>query len=193
MKKLIFATQNPNKVKELNAQVEGIIKIESLLELGHHDELAEDHETLEENAAQKATFIFDTYKINCFSEDTGLEIVALDGQPGVHTAHYSGSRNAEENIALVLQKLKNEQNRNAQFRTIIHLIFEENHYQFEGIVKGKIANTPSTGNEGFGYDPIFIPDGYTETFADLSISVKKNISHRAQAVKQLIDFLELKS
>jgi XTP/dITP diphosphohydrolase len=189
MRKLIFATQNANKVKEVNAQIEGILEVRSLLDIGHTAELAEDFETLEENAKQKATFIFDTYQVNCFSEDTGLEIAALGGKPGVHTAHYSGSRNADENIALVISQLDGVGERQAQFRTVIYLIIDGKHYSFEGIVRGKIALEKSKGAEGFGYDPIFIPDGYDETFADLPIEIKKTISHRAKAMKQLLDFL----
>ncbi len=190
MKQLVFATQNANKVKEVNAQIEGVLVVKSLLDIGHTDELAEDFETLEENAQQKATFIFEQYQLDCFSEDTGLEIEALGGKPGVHTAHYSGSRNADDNMALVIKQLEGEGNRRAQFRTVIYLILNGEHHAFEGVVKGRIAMGKSLGTEGFGYDPIFIPDGYEETFADLPISVKKSMSHRAKAMQQLMAFLK---
>jgi XTP/dITP diphosphohydrolase len=189
MKELIFATQNANKVKEINEQVKGQLVVKSLAEIGYLTELAEDFETLEENARQKATFIHQNFQVNCFSEDTGLEIEALLGKPGVHTAYYSGSRNSEDNIALVLAQLEGIANRAAQFRTVIHLIYDDQHFSFEGIVRGTIAMEKSTGTEGFGYDPIFIPEGYDKPFAELPISVKKNISHRAKAMQQLLDFL----
>ncbi len=190
MRELIFATQNANKVKEVNAQIEGILAVKSLLDIGHQEELAEDFETLFENAQQKASFIYETYQISCFSEDTGLEIDALAGMPGVHTAHYSGSRNADDNMNLVLQQLEGIEQRGAQFRTVIYLILDGVHHPFEGIVRGKIAFAKSNGTHGFGYDPIFIPDGYDTTFADLPIEIKKDISHRARAMKRLIKFLK---
>lgn len=193
MKELIFATQNANKVREINEQVKGLLLVKNLLDIGHTDELAEDYETLQENAQQKANFIYQKFNVNCFSEDTGLEIDGLDGKPGVHTAHYSGSRNADDNIALVLQQMKGMENRAAQFRTIIYLIYNGEHYKFEGIVRGNIALEKSEGTEGFGYDPIFIPEGYDKTFAELPISVKKSISHRARAMQQLLDFIHTSS
>lgn len=186
---LIFATQNANKVKEINEQIKGKLIVKSLLEIGYTEELEEDFETLQENAQQKATFIYEKFGVNCFSEDTGLEIDGLNGKPGVHTAYYSGSRNPDENIALVLEQMQGMDNRAAQFRTIIYLIFEGEHYKFEGIIRGKIALEKSLGTEGFGYDPIFIPEGYDKTFAELPITVKKTISHRAKAMQQLLDFL----
>jgi XTP/dITP diphosphohydrolase len=189
-KTLVFATQNANKVKEVNAQIEGILSVKSLLDIGHTDELDEDFETLFENAQQKATFIYDKYKVSCFSEDTGLEIDALAGKPGVHTAHYAGSRDSDANMSLVLKELEGVENRGAQFRTVIYLILDGEHFPFEGIVRGRIALEKSQGTEGFGYDPIFIPDGYDVTFADLPTSVKKTISHRARAMMQLIEKLK---
>lgn len=186
---LIFATQNANKVKEINEQIKGKLIVKSLLEIDYTEELEEDFETLQENAQQKAIFIHEKFGVNCFSEDTGLEIDGLNGKPGVHTAHYSGSRNPDENIALVLEQMQGMDNRGAQFRTIIYLIFDGEHHKFEGIVRGKIALEKSAGTEGFGYDPIFIPEGYDKTFAELPITVKKTISHRAKAMQQLLDFL----
>jgi XTP/dITP diphosphohydrolase len=190
MKKLVFATQNANKVKEINAQIEGILAVQSLNDIGHTAELAEDFETLHENAQQKAIFISETYGIDCFSEDTGLEIEALGGNPGVHTAHYAGTRDATANMQKVLSELEGVTNRTAQFRTIIYLILDGQAHQFEGIVKGTIAPVIANGGQGFGYDPIFIPEGYDVTFADLGMDIKKTISHRAKAVQQLITFLQ---
>ena len=187
---LVFATRNVNKVRELNAQVEGLFNIATLDEVGHQDELAEDYETLEENARQKAVFIYEKYGLNCFSEDTGLEISALGGSPGVHTAHYRGTRDNKMNIQKVLSEMYGKSDRSARFRTVIHLIWDGEHYSFEGIVNGWIAEAFSEGTEGFGYDPIFIPEGFDRTFADLTMETKKSISHRAKAVKQLIDFLK---
>lgn len=188
-KSLVFATRNVNKVTELNAQVEGLFHMVTLDDIGHCEELAEDFETLEENARQKAVFIFEKYGFNCFSEDTGLEINVLDGRPGVHTAHYSGSRDNLQNIQKVLSEMKGKSERSARFRTVIYLILDGKHHSFEGIVRGRIAEQVSEGTQGFGYDPIFIPEGFDQTFADLPLETKKNISHRARAVRQLIDFL----
>lgn len=188
-KSLVFATRNANKVRELSAQIEGIFDLKTLDDIGHLEELAEDFETLEENALQKASFIFDKYGLNCFSEDTGLEIAALAGRPGVHTAHYSGSRDNKANLAKVLEEMTGVADRSARFRTVIHLILDGQHFPFEGIVNGTIASEVSAGTEGFGYDPIFIPEGYDRSFADLPLDVKKSISHRGRAVHKLIDFL----
>ncbi len=187
---LIFATRNANKVRELSAQVGDFFALKTLDDIGHSDELAEDFETLEENARQKAEFIFEKYGVNCFSEDTGLEISALEGKPGVHTAHYSGTRDNKANINKVLEQLHQNKDRTARFRTVIYLILDGKHYPFEGIVNGTIATEVSSGSEGFGYDPIFIPEGFDRTFADLPLELKKDISHRGKAVKKLIDFLK---
>ncbi|MFZ4543400.1 MAG: RdgB/HAM1 family non-canonical purine NTP pyrophosphatase [Saprospiraceae bacterium] len=192
MEPLIFATRNANKVRELNAQIDGKIEIKTLDFLNHMDELPEDFRTLEENARQKAEFIHKLYAVNCFSEDTGLEIEALDGKPGVDTAHYSGSRDNDSNIAKVLSEMSDLENRTARFRTVIYLILDGDTHIFEGIVTGKIAQKASIGKEGFGYDPIFIPDGYKQSFAEMPLELKKEISHRAKAVEKLVSFLREK-
>ncbi len=190
MKKLIFATNNANKVKEVNVLLDGTLEVLSLKDLSFEEELEEDFETLQENAQQKANFIFEKLNFPCFSEDSGLEINALDGKPGVHTAHYSGSRDANENMDLVLQQLDNQQDRSAQFRTVICLKTNEGEHFFEGVCKGSITLEKSQGEQGFGYDPIFMPDGFDVTFADLEKIAKSRISHRGQAMRKLIDFLK---
>ncbi len=190
MKKLIFATNNANKVKEVNVLLDGTLEVVSLKDLSFEEELEEDFETLQENAQQKANFIFEKLNLPCFSEDSGLEINALNGKPGVHTAHYSGSRDANENMDLVLQQLDNQQDRSAQFRTVICLKTNEGEHFFEGVCKGSITLEKSQGEQGFGYDPIFMPDGFDVTFADLEKIAKSRISHRGQAMRKLIDFLK---
>jgi XTP/dITP diphosphohydrolase len=190
MKKLIFATNNANKVKEINVLLDETFEVLSLKDLNFEEELEEDFETLQENAQQKANFIFEKLNLPCFSEDSGLEINALGGNPGVHTAHYSGSRDANDNMDLVLQQLENQQDRSAQFRTVICLKTAEGEHFFEGICKGTITLEKSKGEHGFGYDPIFTPDGFDVTFADLEKTAKSNISHRGQAMRKLIDFLK---
>jgi XTP/dITP diphosphohydrolase len=190
MKKLIFATNNANKVKEINVLLDETFEVLSLKDLNFEEELEEDFETLQENAQQKANFIFEKLNLPCFSEDSGLEINALGGNPGVHTAHYSGSRDANDNMDLVLQQLENQQDRSAQFRTVICLKTAEGEHFFEGICKGTITLEKSKGEQGFGYDPIFTPDGFDVTFADLEKTAKSNISHRGQAMRKLIDFLK---
>lgn len=191
MQKLIFATNNANKVREINVLLDNTLDVLSLKDMGFEEELAEDFETLEENALQKAQFIFQKYNLACFSEDTGLEINALAGRPGVHSAHYSGSRDADGNMNLVLQQLENQQDRTAQFRTVICLITNEGVvHQFEGICKGHLTLEKSEGVKGFGYDPIFVPNGYDKTFADLGNEEKGKISHRGNAMRKLITFLK---
>jgi XTP/dITP diphosphohydrolase len=192
MQKLIFATNNANKVREINVLLDNALEVVSLKDIGFEEELAEDFETLEENALQKAQFIFQKYNLPCFSEDTGLEIFALDGRPGVHSAHYAGSRDADANINLVLQQLDNQQDRAAQFRTVICLIMDGVTHRFEGVCKGRITLEKSKGAEGFGYDPVFVPDGFDKTFADLGSEEKGKISHRGNAMRKLIAFLKNK-
>jgi XTP/dITP diphosphohydrolase len=189
MQKLIFATNNANKVREINVLLDNSLEVVSLKDIGFEEELAEDFETLDENALQKAQFIFQKYNLPCFSEDTGLEIQSLDGRPGVHSAHYSGSRDADDNMDLVLQQLDNQQDRVAQFRTVICLIMDGTTHRFEGICKGYITLEKSKGAKGFGYDPIFIPDGFDKTFADLGNEEKGKISHRGNAMRKLIEYL----
>ena len=190
MQKLIFATNNANKVREINVLLDHNLEVVSLKDIGFEEELAEDFETLAENALQKAKFIHEKFGLACFSEDTGLEINALSGRPGVHSAHYAGSRDADENMNLVLQQLDNQSDRSAQFRTVICLIIENKIHQFEGVCKGHITLEKSKGEKGFGYDPIFMPEGFDKTFADLGSEEKGKISHRGNAMRKLIAFLK---
>ena len=188
---IIFATQNPNKVLEIQNQIGESHAIESLLDLNFLEELEETQETLEGNALQKARFVYQKFGKACFADDTGLEIESLNGEPGVYSARYGGpEKSFEKNIDLVLSKLKGQGNRKAQFRTAIAYIDKngkEDH--FEGVCKGDILKN-KIGEGGFGYDPIFRPEGYQETFAQLSIAVKNEISHRGLAVSSLIKFLK---
>ncbi len=189
--KIIFATQNPNKVLEIQNQVGDLHTIQSLLELNYLDELEETQETLEGNALQKARFVFQKFGKACFADDTGLEVEALNGEPGVHSARYGGSEKSfEKNMNLVLSKLNDIANRKAHFRTAIAFIDQNGkEHLFEGICKGEILKV-KIGDGGFGYDPIFRPEGFQETFAQLSIGLKNQISHRGVAISNLIEFLK---
>ncbi|MEM9822327.1 MAG: non-canonical purine NTP diphosphatase [Bacteroidota bacterium] len=187
---LIFATGNPNKVREVRELLLGIMEVKSMKEIGCHEDLPETNPTLEANAIQKAQYLVDHYQVNCFSEDTGLEVDALNGEPGVYSARYSGpERDANRNMEMVLEKLGTQSNRGAQFRTVIALLLNGTTHLFEGIVRGRIAHE-KVGEKGFGYDPIFIPDGYETTFAEMDSSEKNKISHRARAIEKLIAFLK---
>jgi XTP/dITP diphosphohydrolase len=197
--KLVFATGNAHKVKEINAVLAkevqilrggDVIEVVSMKDIGCFDDIPETTGTIKGNAIQKADYLFEKYHVDCFSEDTGLEIDALDGEPGVDTAHYSGSRDADENIAFVLSKMTNATIRTARFRTVIALILNGEKHIFEGICEGSIRLEKSLGNEGFGYDPIFQPEGYDKTFAELGSEIKSTISHRARAMSQLLAFLK---
>jgi len=186
MIKIVFATNNKNKLAEIKALVSKEIEILSLEDINCQEELDETCDSLEGNALQKAEYIFNKYKYPCFSDDTGLEIDALNGEPGVYSARYAGkSCLAEDNIKKVLSKLKNKKNRNAKFRTVIALIINNNKLLFEGECKGEIT-LKKEGLEGFGYDPIFKPNGYDISFADMSKEEKNKISHRAIAVQKLL-------
>lgn len=187
--KLVFATNNPNKIAEIRMLVPPSIEILSLSDINCQEELPETSDTLEDNATQKAYFVYDNYGYNCFADDTGLEIDVLDGRPGVYSARYAGDDCiAENNIQKVLDDMQNEDNRDACFRTIISLVIDGKEYQFEGQVDGQII-PEKWGDKGFGYDPIFLPDGFEESFAQMSVQQKNEISHRGLAVKELIDFL----
>ena len=189
MNKIVFATNNPHKIKEVNEILAGKFQIVSLEEINCFEDIPETSPTIEGNALQKAKYVNEKYKVNCFSEDTGLEIEALNGAPGVITARYAGpERDAHANMDLVLQQLARSSNRKARFLTVIALILEDQIYTFEGIANGHIA-TQKTGEGGFGYDPIFIPEGYDISFAEMENEVKNKISHRAKAVTKLKDFL----
>jgi XTP/dITP diphosphohydrolase len=186
---LVFATQNKNKAIEINALLEGRFDVRSLIDLGYPDDIPETGDTLEANALIKARYVFKLFGKNCFADDTGLEVDALSGAPGVYSARYAGAhKNAADNINLVLQKLKNSTNRKAHFRTVIALIWEGKEYSFEGIVKGEIS-TEKSGTDGFGYDPVFKPENSKLTFAQMTLREKNLISHRARAFAQMKDFL----
>ena len=187
--KLVFASNNSYKLSELKALVPDGIEILSLKDINCNEELPETNPTLQENALQKAKYVYQNYGFNCFADDTGLEIVALGGAPGVYSARYAGEDcKAEDNMKKVLSKLENEENRIAKFRTIIALIIMGEEILFEGECNGKITKTKS-GVEGFGYDPIFTPEGYEITFAEMSKTEKGAISHRGRAVEKLVGFL----
>ena len=188
-KKIVFATGNPNKLKEINAAIKSF-KIVGLKDLGINEEIPETGITLKENALQKAKYVYDKTGLNCFSDDTGLEIEALNNKPGVYSARYAGADcSAENNMQKVLKELYSIRNRKAKFKTVIALILNGEEYFFEGDVNGEILQEKK-GSDGFGYDPIFKPEGYKETFAEMSIGLKNKISHRGLAVKKLVAFLE---
>jgi XTP/dITP diphosphohydrolase len=186
---LIFATNNKNKVEEVQSIVPPSIKIISLQEAGLDIDIPEPHSTLEENAAEKGRTIFAFTGKNCFGEDTGLEVTALNGEPGVYSARYAGEeRSFENNMKKLLQNLKPHQDRSAQFRTVIYLMLDNNEYFFEGICKGSINYEP-IGTGGFGYDAIFIPNGSDKTFGQMSLQEKNKYSHRKKAMDKLVAFL----
>lgn len=189
--KLVFATNNPHKLQEVSDILKEKVDIINLNDIHCHEDIPETADTLEENALLKAEYIYNNYHLNCFADDTGLEIEALNNEPGVYSARYAGTdKNPEANMMKVLQQLKNQNNRKARFRTVIALIMDGKTYLFEGIVNGTITKAKQ-GNAGFGYDPIFMPEGYEHTFAELGEEIKNNISHRAIAIKKLCDFLNL--
>jgi XTP/dITP diphosphohydrolase len=187
---LVFATNNENKVKEIRSVLGDSFSIITLQEAGIDIDIPEPHDTLEENAREKSTVIFDMTGKDCFSEDTGLEIDALDGAPGVLSARYAGEQKlSEDNIAKVLKEMNGQENRKAHFRTVISLILGGQEYQFTGVCPGSIL-TESRGGKGFGYDPIFVPDGSDLTFAEMDMAGKNKFSHRAKAFQQLVTFLK---
>ena len=188
-KKFVFATNNAHKLKEVKAILGNEIEVLSLKEIGCVADIPETADTLEGNALQKAEYIYNNYQLNCFADDTGLEVEALNGAPGVYSARYAGEgHDSEANMQKLLKELEGKENRNAQFRTAFALIIDGKKELFEGIVKGKII-TQKKGSEGFGYDPLFVPDGYTETFAELGADIKNKISHRAVATHKLCEYL----
>lgn len=194
--KIVFATNNRHKLDEISCILGNKFEVLSLADIGCHDDIPEDADTLEENAMIKARYIWDHYHMNVFADDTGLEVEALDGRPGVHSARYAEGtdHDSEANMKKLLGELAENNNRNARFRTVIALLLENGEgnapdaFEFEGIVEGTIARE-RRGKEGFGYDPIFVPKGYDESFAQLGIEVKNKISHRARAVAKLAEFL----
>ncbi len=192
MNTLIFATNNQHKADEIRAVLGENFNIITLKEAGFNIDIPEPHDTLEANASEKSKTIFLLTNKDCFSEDTGLEVDALKGEPGVKSARYAGTnRSFDENIEKLLINLSSTTNRNAKFRTIISLLINGNEYLFEGICKGKIT-LKRKGENGFGYDPVFIPDGSNKTFAEMEITEKNKFSHRKKALQKLINFLKIK-
>ncbi len=188
---LVFASNNKNKIIELQSMLPNTITILSLADIGCFEEIEETATTIEGNAILKANYITEKYGYNCFADDTGLEVYALNGEPGVYSARYAGEqKNAEDNMEKLLLALAHQPNRNAQFKTVMTLNLNGKQHLFTGIVQGEITHEKS-GSGGFGYDPIFKPKGYEMTFASLSMAVKNEISHRALATKDLIAFLNL--
>lgn len=189
--KICFATNNKKKLEEVKSALKDTeIHPQSLREIGCTEELPETGDTLEANALQKAQYVLENYSISCFADDTGLEVEALEGAPGVYSGRFAGEpRSDERNVDLLLEKLSGTVNRKARFRTVIALLLNGEKHLFEGIVEGTITDSRS-GDGGFGYDPVFVPTGYQQTFAELSMEEKNAISHRGRAVAQLIRFLE---
>lgn len=186
---LIFATNNQHKADEIKAVLPSHFTILTLKEAGIDIDISEPHPTLQENAREKAVTIFQLKKIDCFSEDTGLEVIALNGEPGVRSARYAGEdRSFQHNIEKLLHNLQGHENREAQFRTVICLLLNGREHFFEGVCKGRIL-AEQKGREGFGYDPVFVPDGADRTFAEMSLEEKSRYSHRSKAVAQLVLFL----
>ncbi|MBP6871359.1 MAG: non-canonical purine NTP diphosphatase [Bacteroidales bacterium] len=189
MKELVFATNNVHKLNEIRAIAGDTLRILSLKEIGCTDEIVEDAATIEGNASLKAFYIWNKYGKSCFADDTGLEVEALDGRPGVKSARYAGDDcNPDNNIKKLLKELMDKPNRRARFRTVISLIIEGREVQFEGIVEGEIL-MEKRGKDGFGYDPVFRPIGYEQSFAEMSPDEKNRISHRGRAVQKLIGHL----
>lgn len=190
MKRLVFATNNAHKLEEVSVILGDKIELLSLKDINCQTDIPETADTLEGNALLKSSYIFQNYHLDCFADDTGLEVEALNGAPGVYSARYAGGEghNAEANMLKLLHEMEGKENRKAQFRTAISLILDGKEYLFEGIIKGEIIKE-KRGDSGFGYDPVFIPEGYNRTFAELGNDIKNRISHRALAVNKLCDFL----
>lgn len=188
--KLVFATNNQHKLEELQSILGEDFQLISLKDIGCEEDIPEEQTTLEGNASQKAFFVYNKYGYNCFADDTGLEIDALNGEPGVYSARYAGEeKSAEANMKKVLEKLLEIKNRKARFRTVISLVIEGEEKQFEGIVEGEILEQKQ-GQEGFGYDPVFRPEGFEQSFAQMRLEDKNEISHRGRAVKKLTEYLK---
>lgn len=190
MKRLVFATNNAHKLEEVAAILGDQIELLSPKDIGCHADIPETADTLEGNALLKSSYIFDNYHLDCFADDTGLEVEALDGAPGVYSARYANGEghDAQANMLKLLRNMEGKENRKAQFRTAISLILDGKQYLFEGVIKGEIIKE-KRGDSGFGYDPVFVPEGYDQTFAELGNDIKNKISHRALAVKKLCEFL----
>lgn len=192
MKKIVFATNNAHKLEELRNILSGRYQVLGLTDIGFYEDIPETGDTLAENASLKSKHIFDRFEIDCFSDDTGLEVDVLNGKPGVYSARYAGENSTyEQNVDKLLNALKGLENRTARFKTVISLIQNGKEYQFEGSVEGVITKDKH-GAEGFGYDPVFLPLGYNQTFAEMPAELKNKISHRGKAVVKLVDFLNKK-
>lgn len=190
---IIFATNNLHKIEEIKKIVPPDFNIITLQEAGINQDIPEPYDTLEENAREKSSVIHRLTRQNCFSEDTGLEVAALNGAPGVKSARYAGeSKNFGDNIKKLLQNMRGKEDRSARFRTVVSLIWENKEYYFEGVSEGKIIDTPK-GDRGFGYDPVFVPEGSNKTFAEMSLEEKNMFSHRRKATDQLVQFLNEKA
>lgn len=189
MKKLVFATNNQHKTEEIRLALAGEYEVLNLNDIGCDTDIPETANTFEGNATLKSMFVVDHFGLDCFADDSGLEVEALNNEPGVYSARYSGSRDSMENIQLVLHKLETQSNRKARFKTVISLMIAGENHIFEGTIQGTIR-PELAGLQGFGYDPIFQPDGYDITFAEMDMSAKNKISHRAIALKKMIDFLK---
>lgn len=188
--KLVFATNNPNKIKEVKELIPKAIELLSLDDIGCQEEIPETAPNIEGNALQKANYIKTIYGYDCFADDTGLEVNALNGEPGVYSARYAGEqKNAHNNMVKLLENLNDKTDRSAQFKTVIALKMDSETHTFTGICKGTITKE-KTGDKGFGYDPIFQPEGYNQTFAEMELTLKNNIGHRGKAIQELIDFFE---
>lgn len=186
---LVFATQNANKAAEIQKMVPAGIKVLTLRDLGCEDDIPETGDTLEDNARIKAQYVYDKFGKNCFADDTGLEVKALDGKPGVKSARYAGEqKNSQDNMNLLLKEMADKTDRSARFRTVISLIIAGREILFEGVVNGEITHSPA-GSDGFGYDPVFKPEGLDRTFAQMNLEEKNRISHRGRAVRELIGYL----
>ncbi len=187
---IVFASNNPHKLHEIAAILGPAFKLKSLADIGCHDDIPEPWPSMEENALAKARFVFERFGFNCFADDSGLEVMALDGKPGVFSARYAGpAKSSLDNMNKLLAEMEHITRREARFRAIMALIIEGKEFLFEGIVNGKIALKPK-GEGGFGYDPVFVPDGYDQTFAELPAELKNTISHRYRALSKLVRFLK---
>ena len=188
--KLCFATNNQHKLEEVQALLGDSFTLTTLKEVGCEEEIPETHDTIPENSHEKAEFVWTHYGVNCFADDSGLEIDALNGEPGVHSAYYAGpQRSADDNMDLVLEKMAGKDNFNARFVAVITLVLDGKYYQFDGEIKGKIV-MEKRGTYGFGYNPIFVPEGHDKTFAEMSMDEKGELSHRARAFAKLEQFLK---
>lgn len=188
--KLCFATHNTNKLHEVQQLLKGTMEVVGLKDIGCNYDIPETGQTLDENSSIKAKYVRDNYQIDCFADDTGLEVEALNGEPGVYSARYAGDdRDNNANMSLLIGKLASHENKKARFRTVITLLKDGQEHQFDGVVEGTITSNPR-GSQGFGYDPIFVPDGYDTTFAEMELSAKNKISHRARGMQKLITFLK---